>query len=213
LKRDSSKVKERPLLGVMNIQFPLAFIMILNFHLRNGDSILDPTYGKGLSWEEYERNQKLKNSMLWTPKTYDIITKYNLEQCVDLSKKFEAIFFDPPYIFDIQKTDDGREENYGEYHHALEDIEQLFQLANITFPSLLIPNGKLFLKYTDVFSMKARKFFFCTMQWINIMKNFKVIDHYIIQHHHISPTAYQVKNRPCGIVNYTCLTVLQKESI
>lgn len=122
----------------------------------------------------------------------------------------DAIFFDPPYIFGNAQGSDERKEDYGEYHYGFSEVEEFIRKANEILPDCLKEKGLLLLKYTDVFSLKERKFYFCPPLWSQALSKFKAIDHYIIQHHHISPTAWQVKDRPCGIVNYTYLTVFRK---
>jgi len=204
----------RPLLALQTtIPFDKVLVMILNFHLRNEAKILDITPGEKHSWRTWLREEKKRSSLFFPRKKFYITwIEEDLEtyrQTKTLQKEYDAIFFDPPYIFGLSSTSDIRSKDYGEYFHSFDNIQHMFEKANKYFPKVLITGGKLFLKYSDVFSLQDRKFYFLAQHWGNVLFNFKVIDHYIIQHHHISPTAYQVKERPCGIVNYTYLTVFE----
>jgi len=194
------------------LNFSQTLHKVLEFHLFENATIIDPTPGKKYSWQYYLKETK-KPSLI-------PITKFNIafiddnilsfEKTEDYVRKHgrvDAIFFDPPYIFGSKKGPDVRREDYGEYNYSIEEVEEFFVFANRTFHRFLKDEGKLFLKYTDVYSVKDRQFFFCAGRWPGVMGNFHIIDHYTIAHHHISPTAWQVKDRPCGIVNYTYLSV------
>jgi len=198
------------------INFSQTLQRILEFHLFEGASIIDPTPGEKYSWQYYLKEQRksgffpqMKFNLHFIDD--DIHHFANTENHVQEYGKADAIFFDPPYIFGSAWGQDVRRGDYGEYHHTFGDVANFLTNANLTFPDFLKEEGLLFLKYTDVFSLKERKFYFCASLWPPLFSNFEVIDHYIIPHHHISPTAWQVKNRPCGIVNYTYLTVFRKE--
>jgi hypothetical protein len=197
----------KPFLALQNKPFPQVFSQILDYHLEDNSKILDPTPGEGHSWEWY--NNKKENGFFKTKKYSIIISLLDIKD-IPINGKFDGIFFDPPFIFGLDKTKDKRDDDYGKYCHSFKDICNIISDGNKKFPNILQDDGKLFFKYTDVFSLKERKYYYCAGEWFTRMSNFKVIDHYIIQHHHITGTAWQVKNRPCGIVNYTYLTVLQK---
>jgi len=202
----------KPILSFQNQPFPQVFKMVLDFHLQEGATILDTTPGMRYSWKKYEQNIKYNDIQFFKEKEYNISYLYTpIEKLFDLPMIFDALFFDPPYIFGTKgKTTDPREEDYGAYQHDFNKIREIFETANTVFPSILKPDGKLFVKYSDVFSLTDHSFYLCCSIWPNILSNFHVIDHYIIQHHHISPTAWQVKDRPCSILNYTYLTVFKK---
>lgn len=201
----------KPFTCLQNRPFPEVFNQVLNFHLEENSLILDPTPGSEHSWSKYREHQKHAPFMLTKPKyyyiTYSTIGISKLPK--EVNRQYDAIFFDPPYIFDLPKNKDKRATDYGEYYHSRKEVADLMIQANRIFPQLLKPTGKLFLKYSDVFSVSKREYYFCINDWPLLFNNFKVIDHYIIQHHHISGTAWQVKNRPCGIINYTYLTVFK----
>lgn len=196
--------------------FPTMLYRILEFHLPENSTIIDPTPGKLHSWQFYLQESKRKQ--FFPPPMYnlvpipdDITTFLNTAEWVENKGVSDAIFFDPPYVFGSPRGDDVRREDYGGYTYTFEEVQNFIKTANEQFPKFLREEGLLFLKYTDVFSLYTRQFYLCANLWSQILQNFKPIDHYIIQHHHISPTAWQVKERPCGIVNYTYLTVFRKE--
>lgn len=208
---------KKPILALQTgLRFAQVFLQVLEFHLFEGAEIIDPTPGEKYSWEEYEQK---KGKGFFPPMNFnihfipdDITTFLKTKAHVKENGPADAIFFDPPYIFGSKKGPDVRRKDYGEYDHNISDVKNFMQKANKCFPSFLKESGMMLLKYTDVFSLKERRFYFCAALWPSLFSNFRVIDHYIIPHHHISPTAWQVKNRPCGIVNYTYLTVFCKEN-
>lgn len=200
-----------PLLSLLHIPFPKALYMVLDFHLQEGATILDPTCGNKYSWEDVF---KKRNEHCFFPTKEMIITHHDIKQGGKFSqlpykKEFDACFFDPPYIWGVMGSKDKRKTDYGEYNHTFEDIENMFISANTALPKYLKPRAKLFLKYADVFSLKERKFYLTQPLWVKALTNFVPIDHYIIQHHQVSGTAFQVKNRGCSVGNYTYLTVFQ----
>mgnify|MGYP001612549367 FL=1 len=190
--------------------FSAAFREVLDFHLSDGAKILDPTPGKGYSWQQYRQDCEENAYILFPRKQYSIHQDESFfTTSTPLQSKYDAVYFDPPYFFGLGQTSDPREKDYGNYNHEKENLCKLLIVANIRFPQVLQKTGKLFFKYSDFFSVKDRCFHFCIPLWIPILNNFKVVDHYIIPHHRLTPTAWQVKNRPCGIVNYTYLSVLE----
>jgi hypothetical protein len=42
------------------------------------------------------------------------------------------------------------------------------------------------------------------------LTNFRIVDAFIFTHHHMSPTAFQVKDRPCSVIMHTYFLVFQK---
>lgn len=205
---------------IVTLQTKLSFSQVLQnvleFHLPENATIIDPTPGKLYSWEYYMR--ELRKRQLFPRKQFDLIFIQDDISNFQKTKEHtqgkglvDALFFDPPYIFGNKAGPDVRREDYGGYNYSMENIRNFLTVANHEFPACLKVAGLVFLKYTDVFSMQERKFHLCVSQWPGLFHNFDVIDHYIIPHHHISPTAWQVKDRPCGIVNYTYLTVFKKK--
>jgi hypothetical protein len=208
--------RTKPVLALQStMNFSQTLQRVLEFHLFEGASIIDPTPGEKHSWQYYLTESR--RSSFFPPMKFHI--RFIKDNIMDFAltqenvRKFgtvDAIFFDPPYIFGNAQGSDERKEDYGEYHYGFSEVEEFIRKANEILPDCLKEKGLLLLKYTDVFSLKERKFYFCPPLWSQALSKFKAIDHYIIQHHHISPTAWQVKDRPCGIVNYTYLTVFRK---
>lgn len=203
----------KPILALQNAPFSYILRMVIDYHLPEKSRILDPTCGLKLSWSKYLDDSKKANIMFYKPKQYEI-TFVDKKEGMELKeiecKDFDAVYFDPPFIFGLKSSTDERCEAYGDYHHTFEGVKDLFELGNKVFYGVLKEKGLLFLKYTDVFSFTEKKYYHCSSIWPTMFSHFEVIDHYIIQHHNINPTAYQVKDRGCGIVNYTYLTVFRK---
>ena len=212
---------KRPIVSLQtSIEFSRALQMILEFHLFEGAVIIDPTPGNKHSWRFYLT--ELDKRQFFPPKKFDIqfipddITTFQkTKEYVEENGPADAVYYDPPYMFGVSRTKDYsgmkgcRAKDYGGYHYTFDEVKNFVAIANEMIPGFLKDTGLLFFKYTDVFSLAERKYYPCFVLWPNAMTNFKVVDHYIIQHHHISPTAWQVKDRPCGIVNYTYLTVFR----
>lgn len=199
------------------LPFSKVFLMVLNFHLKEDSQILDITPGERYSWSSWLYEEKKRNQCFFPRKRFsvdwieeDLSTYKKMRELISAgNKKWDAVFFDPPYIFGLANSNDKRCQSYGQYKHSFQDIKAFFTKANDIFPKLLKSEGKLFLKSSDVFSLAERKFYFAIFHWVKAFSNFEVVDHYITTHHYINPTAWQVKNRPCGIINYTYLTVLE----
>ena len=201
--------------SIINLPFPKAFTWILTFHLSNGDRVWDPTHGEAHSWKDYKQQQKHKGFGLCPTPKLDIVgtdIKSGTDfQNTTFKREFDACFFDPPYIWGLKKTTDNRDNDYGEYQHTKMSLQTLVKTGFSAIHRALKKNGKLFFKYTDVFSMDDRCFHFSAEVWGLPPDGFDIIDHYIIQHHHINPRAYQVKDRPCSVNNHTYITVMAKQ--
>lgn len=210
-------MKNKPIVTLQTkITFSQTLQKAMAFHLFEGAVIIDPTPGEKHSWSYYLKEHDKKGFfpiMKLNPVFIedDIATFHKTAQYVNQTTRVDAIFFDPPYIFGHGQSKDARRQDYGDYHYTFDDIKGFIITANNVFPEFLKEAGMLFFKYTDVFCLDERKFYFCALHWNRELSNFTVLDHYIIAHHHVSPTAWQVKNRPCGIVNYTYLTILKKK--
>lgn len=206
---------KKPIVALQTkMNFSQTLQRVMEFHLFENATIIDPTPGEKHSWWYYLSHHKggFFPAMKFCPVFIDddIITFEKAAQYVAEHGPVDALFFDPPYIFGHKQSRDVRREDYGDYHYSFEEVKDFIASANEKFPALLKPSGLLFFKYTDVFCLDERKFYFCALHWPQELSNFKVADHYIIPHHHISPTAWQVKDRPCGIVNYTYLSVFAR---
>ena len=182
---------------------------ILNFHVKSGNKILDPTCGKRYIWEGFVEFHK------WAIVYSDIKDfGYNLVcdfRDLKFDFKFDGIVFDPPYFFGVDNSDDRREEDYGGYAHSYEELCNLMEQARDKFQQLLKDEGVLILKCQDMFHVKTRKFYPLHIIWVNLFSNtYCLKDIFIYKYHRVSPTAYQVKDRPCNIINHTYFLVFQK---
>jgi hypothetical protein len=207
-----------PILQLQHAPFDHVFRQVLDFHFEDQDRLLDPTYGEGHSWRKYLEDVRLNPKRLIPIPEYEIVKDEENDgdlwhwqrlHYANMFRLVDGIFFDPPYVFDLPETVDERADDYGKYDHPFEYVRNLYEQANKIFPDLLKQHGLVLLKYTDIFSLRERKFYHCASLWPQVLDNFRVIDQYIVQHHHINPTAWQVKNRPCGVSNYTYLTIMQ----
>jgi len=182
---------------------------ILDFHVRPiGNRILDPTCGTKHIWEGF------------IDTTYDIvysdIIDYGHNIVSDLNdlqfdKLFHGIVFDPPYLFGIKNSKDIREDEYGGYAQTYDDLVALMTKARDKLFTLLVNKGILILKCQDMFHLQTRKFYALHVDWINLYsKLFNLKDIFINRYHHISPTAFQVKNRPCNVINHSYYIIFQK---
>ena len=191
-------MQNKPLLALQNNPFSLVLTMVLDYHLKEGSKVLDPTCGLKYSWAKYLDDSKKANIMFYKPRQFEI-TFVDKKEGGGLEglvyEDFDAVYFDPPFVFGLKNSSDERQEDYGGYDFTFEGLKELFVLANEVFVGILKEKGLLFLKYTDVFSFTEKKYYYCASIWPNIFSHFEVIDHYIVQHHNINPTAYQVKDR------------------
>lgn len=209
-------MKNKPMVALQTkMNFSQTLYKVMEFHLFENATIIDPAPGEKHSWNyyltHYEKESFFPITKFSPVFINDDITSFEkTAQYVEEHGPVDAIFFDPPYIFGHKQSRDVRREDYGDYYYSFEDVQDFIASANERLPVFLKPSGLLFFKYTDVFCLAERKFYFCALLWTQELSNFNVLDHYIIPHHHISPTAWQVKNRPCGIVNYTYLSVLSR---
>lgn len=195
----------------MKVPFARAFCNILNFHLKDGDKIIDMTYGEGYSWKQYHSDNRMTQFGFRRRKVYDLsiykgdVYKYKERKDV----MYNAVYFDPPYFFEANASKDARSVEYNINGFLRVDIEKLIRFANKMFPTILRKDGLVFFKYADNFSVKRKEYSFGPLLWLPLFTNFDVVDNYIIPHHHIKPTAWQVKNRGCSISAYSYLTVLR----
>jgi len=197
--------------SLLNMPFSKAFNWILDFHLNNDDYIWDCTCGEKKSWESY--NRRLSQKGFFEDPKYNILFSDILDG-KDILKssyvaEFDACYFDPPYIWGLEKSKDKRQEIYGGYTASKESLQFLIRDSFHIIKKSVKNEGKIFFKYTDIFDLSCRKFYFGVELWNLFDLDLEIIDHFIIQHHHISPTAYQVKNRPCSIGNFSYLTVFK----
>ena len=194
------------------------FEEILKFHIPPSmdKRILDPTCGKKYLWAEF-----LKTDLRGKKKIedYDVlfsdIVDYGQEIISDIKDlefnvQFDGIIYDPPYFFGYKGSTDPRRKDYGDYHQTYEDLLWFMDLANSTFPDWLKDDGKLIVKCADQYQTKERRFYAHHYTWIDKLSNFEITDLNLFIHHRMSPTAFQVKNRPCSVIMHTYFLTFNK---
>ena len=195
------------------------FSEILNFHIppSKDKHLLDPTCGKGHLWVDLHKQNLLGKTKLekYGSVTFSDIVDYGQEiisdiKDLDFEKQFDGIIYDPPYFFGYKGSHDPRREDYGDYAQTYEKLLWYMEVANQKFPKWMKGDGKLIVKCADQYQTEERKFYPHHHTWINELNNFSLIDLYIFIHHRISPTAFQVKNRPCSVIMHTYFLVFEK---
>jgi len=195
------------------------FKEILTFHISPSKEkiILDPTCGKKHLWAEFLK--KDLNSKFPLEEYGKVIfsdrVNYGQEIVSNIKDlkfdyQFDGIIYDPPYFFGYKGSTDPRREDYGDYIQTYNDFLWFMDFANEKFPEWLKPDGKLIVKCADQYNTKERKFYPHHYTWINRLSNFNIIDLFIFIHHRLSPTAFQVKNRPCSVIMHTYFLVFKK---
>lgn len=195
-----------------------AFNQLLTLHVPLGSKILDPTAGSHLLWGNY-----LEPTIFGVPYqvTFSDINGGPGNESVNLARArvdreewldaFDCVVYDPPYFIGESETQDPREENYGGYHYSRADLEMYMDLTHSVIPSLLKPNGILILKCSDQFVVPERKFYLHHYDWLTHMQyQFEIIDVMVYRYHRMSPTAFQVKDRPCGVIMHSYYFVGRK---
>jgi len=198
------------------------FSDVLTFHIppSKDKRILDPTCGKRHLWTEFltpTLSGKIRLAEYGEVVFSDIID-FGYNQVSSISElnfdyKFDGIIYDPPYFFGYEGSNDPRREDYGDYIQDYESFLWFIETANEKFPELLKNYGKLIVKCADQYQTKERKFYAHHNEWINRLTNFEITDINIYVHHRISPTAFQVKDRPCSVIMHTYfLTFLKRNN-
>jgi hypothetical protein len=197
------------------------FKELLEFHIPPSKEIriLDPTCGKKHLWINFYQPNLRGNLPIEQYGKVVFSDKYDNGQEIisdvkDLSfdEPFNCIVYDPPYFFGYKGSKDPRRKDYGDYLQDYEDLVWFMDIANEKFPDMLTEDGKLIVKCADQYQTKERKFYCHHNTWINKLSNFDITDLFIFTHHRISPTAFQVKNRPCSVIMHTYFLVFNKIS-
>lgn len=195
------------------------FNELLTFHLPPSKDvvILDPTCGKKHLWIEFLKPDLKGKTRLddYGKVVFSDIVDYGQEIVSDIKDlkfdyQFDGIIFDPPYFFGYKGSTDPRREDYGDYIQNYEDLIWYMDLANNKFLEWLKDDGKLIVKCADQYQTKERRFYPHHYTWINRLSNFDIIDLFVFIHHRLSPTAFQVKNRPCSVIMHTYFLVFEK---
>jgi len=195
------------------------FQEILQFHIPSSKDkvILDPTCGKKHLWEEYLKHDlrgfhKIEEygKVIFSDKI-----DYGQEIVSDIkdleyNHALDGIVYDPPYFFGYTGSNDPRREDYGDYIQDYDALLWFMDFANTRFPDWLKDDGKLILKCADQYQTKQRRFYPHHVTWVNRLTNFRLIDTFIFVHHRMSPTAFQVKDRPCSVIMHTYFLVFNK---
>jgi hypothetical protein len=195
------------------------FREILAFHIPPSKQkiILDPTCGKRHLWEEYLKHFHGKTKLEEYGKVvFSDIKPYGQEIVSDVNSlkfdyQFDGIVYDPPYFFGYKGSDDPRRQDYGDYVQTYEELLRFMDIADKKFPEWLKENGKLIVKCADQYQTKERRFYPHHYTWINRLSNFEITDFFIFIHHRMSPTAFQVKDRPCSVIMHTYFLVFNKK--
>ena len=195
------------------------FREILTFHVSPSKKrkILDPTCGKRYLWADFLKRdidgaRKLDG---YGKVVFSDIVDYGQEVVSNVKdlkfhNRFDGIVYDPPYFFGCKRSSDPRSADYGGYSQTYADLLWFMDIGNERFPLWLKDDGKLILKCSDQYQVRERKFYSHHSMWISRLTNFRIVDTFIFIHHHISPTAFQVKNRPCSVTMHTYFLVFQK---
>lgn len=197
------------------------FREIVEFHLPPSKNVrlLDPTCGKRYLWESMLKRNLFGECSIdrYSEVVYSDIVDYGQElvsdiKNLDFKDKFDGIVYDPPYFFGYSDSKDPRKEDYGDYAQTYEELLWFIDIANEKFPKWLKEDGKLIVKCSDQYQISERRFYPHHYTWIKRLNNFELIDFFIFIHHRISPTAFQVRDRPCSVIMHTFFLVFSLKS-
>ncbi len=125
---------------------------------------------------------------------------------------FSMVVYDPPYFVNVRKSKDPRENQYGGYDMTQGRLLRYMQWTGHTAPWLLRKGGKLIVKCADQYVVKERRLRLWHTEWLRFVgAAFDIVDLFVYPYHRVSPTAYQVKDRPSSIISHTYLIVGQKK--
>lgn len=199
-------VSNNYLLSVLTGKYPIILEQILTFHFPKGAMIWDCTPGRKLGWSP----PLLANYEVYftTPKQYDLFSMAPF----DYPKKFDGIYYDPPYFVEAKAVSDKRTlKNPYELDHTFKDLEKYMLAIEFLIMSLK-SGGKILIKCADQYVPKKRRFYPFHVDWILHLREFglNVVDFFVCPYMRNSPTAWQVKERPCAIIKHTYYIVGQK---
>ena len=195
------------------------FHEILTFHVPPGKKarILDPTCGKRYLWKYFLLRKFFTNKTLlnnYKEVVFSDIKDFGYNIVSDINdlhfdREFDGIVYDSPYFFGVKDSDDPRKNDYTGYGQDYARLLQFMRIGNEKFVKWLKPGRKVIVKCGDQYNTKLRKFFPLHITWVKEFSNFNLIDLFIFIHHRMSPTAFQVKNRPCSVVMHTYFLVFE----
>lgn len=188
-----------------------AFAKVLRMHMPAGSNILDPTAGTHLLWKSILfPGEPFAGDPEYNVTFTDINggegnEQQNLARAVydrpQWLRTFDCVVYDPPYFIGEHSP---REEQYGTYAYSEQDLLMYMSLVHTVIPQLLMPKGKVIVKCSDQYVVSERKFYPHHLGWASSMLNeFSIADIMIYRHHRMSPTAFQVKDRPCSVVMHS----------
>jgi len=119
------------------------FNQILQLHVPEDGLILDPTCGQKHLWEGLNIDNVTFSDIVPYPDTYQINLFNILQEKPDWVGKFNAIIFDPPYMFGVKCSSDPRVKDYGGYAQTYDDLLKYMELTQTILPELLKPKGIL----------------------------------------------------------------------
>lgn len=191
---------------------PAAFATVLGMH-RGGGKVLDLTYGTGRSWgERPDDGITLVKADISGGK--DVVAQDLFAAVIDRPDwigAFDVVYYDPPWFVDIgSSTKDPREAAYGGYSGNARSFDEYVTFV-ATLPSFLKPGGKAIVKCSDQFHVPTRRLLLLHVEWVRAVEAvMDVVDFYVYRYHRVSPTAYQVKDRPCAVIAHSYFIVGQK---
>jgi hypothetical protein len=204
-----------------------AFDAVLKYHLDGVQDphVLDVTAGGRISWD-YVHNPEQYNPVFADKRTnivrnadglfYPVTNEHCdvLQPSVGVDKwrnQFDAVFYDPPYFFGVNRSDDPRVDDYGGYAGTLGELHQLMHAVQ-NVGECVKPGGVLILKCADQYFVPEKKLYLHHLDWCMHMQALgEVRGFYTFRYHRVSPTAYQVKNRRSPVIAHTYFIVACKQ--
>lgn len=185
-----------------------AFLTVLQMHL-DGEAVLDLTYGDGLSWGDAGlfAPAGLVRSDIKPPFNQDLFTAAHDHP--EWRGAFDLVYFDPPYFFGVEASTDPRAEQYGRYDHDGAALSRYMAFVP-EIATFLRSGGKVIVKCGDQYHVPSRRLMLHHIEWCGwLTRAFSLVDFYVYRYHRVSPTAYQVKDRPCAVVAHSYFIVGQ----
>lgn len=183
-----------------------AFNKILQYHLKHGATILDPTYGAGLLW------QHVPDADYHVIAT-DALVGVEFSQVFMAAQGYlpvDAVVYDPPYMFGVGKSLDPRVALYGGYGQSYAQLLWYIAVTTRIIPDWLTSGGLLIIKCSDQYYTPEHKLYLHHVTWLEaISKLYNVLDFYIYKHDRVSPTAWQVNNRRSNVIMHTYFIVAE----
>lgn len=179
---------------------------IISFHVPQGASVLDPTAGDRIMWGRHLAG--FYNVTFHDKKEGQDLFSL-LSDHPEYEQAFECIVYDPPYMVGVKESRDPRQNTYGGYGHGEWSLRSFMAAIHDPLSHLLKDDGLLILKCADQFVPDQRVLRLWHYDWMSALlsSGFEIADFYIYRYHRVSPTAFQVKNRPAAVVVHTYFIV------